>query len=130
IKLTISTGEITLVKEDLLIDTQQLEGYFSLSDGGVTVVLDTNLTPELEEEGFVRELISKIQTMRKDSGFEVMDHITVTLAGNEKLSALAERNKDTICHDVLAVSINSAASAEGKDWDINGEKVTIAVAKV
>ena len=93
-------------------------------------MLDTNLTPELEEEGYVRELISKIQTMRKDSGFEVMDHITVTLAGNEKLSALAERNRDTISHDVLAEDIISADSAEGKEWDINGEKVTIAVAKV
>ncbi len=130
IKLNISSGEITLEKEDLLIDTQQLEGYYSLTDGGVTVVLDTNLTPELEEEGYVRELISKIQTMRKDSGFEVMDHITVTLAGNEKLSALAERNRDTISHDVLAEDIISADSAEGKEWDINGEKVTIAVAKV
>ncbi|MBR1724454.1 MAG: class I tRNA ligase family protein, partial [Ruminococcus sp.] len=130
LKLTISSGEIELAKEDLLIETEQLEGFYSLTDGGVTVVLDTNLTPELEEEGFVRELISKIQTMRKDSGFEVMDHITVTLAGNDKLAALAERNSETISHDVLAEAITSADSADGKEWDINGEKVTIAVKKV
>ena len=130
LKLVISTGEIELAKEDLLIETQQLEGYYSLTDGGVTVVLDTNLTPELEEEGFVREFISKIQTMRKDSGFEVMDHITVTVAGSEKIAEIAKRNSDAISHDVLAESITSADSAEGKEWDINGEKVTIAVKKV
>ncbi|MGN0633809.1 MAG: isoleucine--tRNA ligase, partial [Oscillospiraceae bacterium] len=127
LKLNISTGEIVLFKEDVLIETEQKAGFFTLTDGGVTVALNTELTPELIEEGFVRELISKIQTMRKDSGFEVMDHIVVTLAGNEKLSQIAERNKETISHDVLAENIISADSADGKEWDINGEKVTIAV---
>ncbi len=130
LKITVSTGEISLAKEDLLIETEQLEGFYSLTDSGVTVVLDTNLTEELIEEGFVREIISKIQTMRKDSGFEVMDHIAVSLTGSDKLAALCERNKDAISHDVLAESISYDNAENGKEWDINGEKVTIAVKKL
>ena len=130
LKLNISTGEIVLFKEDVLIETEQKAGFFTLTDGGVTAALNTELTPELIEEGFVRELISKIQTMRKDSDFEVMDHIVVTLAGSEKLSQIAEKNKAAISSDVLAEDIITADSADGKEWDINGEKVTIAVKKV
>lgn len=129
LKLNISSGEIALAKEDLLIETEQKEGFYSLTDNGVTVVLDTNLTEELIEEGFVREIISKIQTMRKESGFEVMDHISVAIAGSEKLAALCERNKESICHDVLAEEMTYTADG-GKEWDINGEKVTIAVKKL
>ncbi|MBQ4625868.1 MAG: hypothetical protein IJB45_01290, partial [Clostridia bacterium] len=97
---------------------------------GVTVVLDTNLTPELIEEGFVRELISKIQTMRKDAGFEVMDTIKIYVSGNEKIEAIFANNKETITHDVLATEIiPSAGGSYAKEWDINGEKVTLGVEK-
>ena len=93
-------------------------------------MLDTNLTPELIEEGFVRELISKIQTMRKDAGFEVMDTIKIYVSGNDKIAAIFEANKASIAHDVLATDINAAQGGSyTKDWDINGEKVTLGVEK-
>ena len=131
LKMTISTGEITLAKEDLLIESQQKEGFFTLTEGGVTVALDTTLTEELIEEGFVREITSKIQTMRKDSGFEVMDHINVSISGNDKLAELVKKNADQISHDVLAEQINYNENAQNsKEWDINGEKVTIGVTKL
>jgi isoleucyl-tRNA synthetase len=130
IKIEVSTGEITLFKEDLLIETEQKDGYYTLTDGGITVAIDTALTPELIEEGYVREVISKIQNMRKDSGFEVMDHIIVTVSGSEKVLDVIEKNKEVISHDVLAEDITRADNADGKDWDINGEKVAIAVKKV
>ena len=88
LKLDVNGQEIELFKEDLLIDTAQIEGYESVNDNGITVVLDTNLSPELLEEGFVREIISKIQTMRKEAGFEVMDKIKVTYKGSEKAEAV------------------------------------------
>ena len=131
-KLTFTAGgtEITLAPEDLLIETVQKEGFQAESGGGVTVVLDTNLTPELLEEGFVRELISKIQTMRKDAGFEVMDTIKIYVSGNEKIQQIFESNRATITHDVLATDIiESAGGSYAKDWDINGEKVTLGVEK-
>ena len=126
--LALPSGEVQLKEEDLLIETAQQEGFYTLSDRGVTVVLDTTLTPELVEEGFVREIISKIQTMRKEAGFEVTDHITVYVDGNENLAELVTRNSDTICEDVLADGI-VLAQTDGfvKEWDINGEKVTFAV---
>ncbi len=131
LRMTISTGEITLSKEDLLIESQQKEGFFTLTEGKVTVALNTELTPELIEEGFVREITSKIQTMRKDSGFEVMDHITVSISGNDKLAQLVKKNSEQISHDVLAQEIKYGESAENsKEWDINGEKVTIGVTKL
>ncbi len=131
LKMTISTGEITLAKEDLLIETQQKDGFFTLTEGGVTVALDTTLTDELIEEGFVREITSKIQTMRKDSGFEVMDHITVYLSGNDKLAKLVEKNSDQISKDVLAQEIKYGENADNsKEWDINGEKITLGVTKL
>ena len=130
--LTFMAGdtEISLAVEDLLIETVQKEGFQAESGNGVTVVLDTNLTPELIEEGFVRELISKIQTMRKDAGFEVMDTIKIYVSGNEKIEAIFESNKETITHDVLATDIIvSAGGSYTKNWDINGEKVTLGVEK-
>ena len=131
--LTLQDGDaqILLAKEDLLIDMTQQPGFVAQEDGAVTVVLDTNLTPELIEEGYVYELISKIQTMRKDSGFEVMDHIHVSLTGNDKLSDIAEKNAEMITTKVLADGIgrNEALEHE-KEWDINGEKVTIGVQKI
>ena len=130
IKLNISIGEITLFKEDLLIESEQKAGFFTLTDGGVTVAIDTELTPELIEEGMVREVISKLQTMRKDSGFEVMDHIKVAVSGSEKVFGIIEKNKEQIAHDVLAEDISAADAENAKEWDINGEKVAIAVEKV
>ena len=130
LKLEVSTGEIELAKEDLLIETAQVEGYVSMSDFGITVVLDINLTPELIEEGFVREIISKIQTMRKEAGFEVMDMITIYVSGNEKLEELGRRKKEMLLTDVMATDVVTG-SADGftKEWDINGEKVTLGVKK-
>ena len=103
---------------------------FTVSDKGVTVALDTELTEELIEEGFVKELISKIQTMRKDSDFNVTDHINVTLSGNQKIADIALKNKDAIATIVLADSITVGEAAKAKDWDINGENVAIEVVRV
>ena len=128
IKLNISIGEIALTAEDLLIDAQQKEGFYTLSDRGITVAIDTTLTTELIEEGFVRELVSKLQTMRKEAGFNVTDHITITIEGSEKVTAIAQSYADDIVGDTLADSL-TVASPVGftKEWDINGETVTIGV---
>ena len=122
--------QISITKEDLLISSAKMEGYESMSDYGITVVIDTNLTEELIEEGFVREIVSKIQTMRKDSGFEVMDNINITIAGSEKVVAIALKNADSIMGDTLGKSLVNAEGENAKEWDINGEKVTISVAKI
>ena len=126
---TIST-EVVLLEEDLLITMTQMEGYVTEGDNSVTVVMDTNLTPELIEEGFVRELISKIQTMRKEAGFEVMDHIAVSYQADEKVTSVFEKFADDIKSEVLADKI-AAGSLAGyeKDWNINGEQVKLAVEK-
>ena len=130
LKLDSISDEVVLSKEDLLIEMTQMEGYVTQSDNNITVVLDTNLTPELIEEGFVREIISKIQTMRKDAGFEVMDHIAVTYEADEKLSNVFEKFGDEIKTEVLAVSIKSGElKGYEKDWKINGEAVKLAVEK-
>ncbi len=127
---TVGENEIVLAPEDLLIGTVQKEGFQAESDRGITVVLDTNLTDALIEEGFVRELISKIQTMRKDAGFEVMDTIKIYVSGNAKIESIFAANKDGICSDVLATDIiASAGGSFAKEWDINGEKVTLGVEK-
>ena len=131
IRFTVDGSEISLAEEDLLIDMAQKEGFVTEADNYVTVVLDTNLTPELIEEGFVFEVISKIQTMRKDAGFEVMDHIRVSLAGNEKLAEIVKKNREAIAAKVLADEILTDTSlAVSKEWNVNGEKVTIGVEKV
>ena len=131
IRFTVDGSEISLAEEDLLIDVAQKEGFVTEADNYVTVVLDTNLTPELIEEGFEFEVISKIQTMRKDAGFEVMDHIRVSLAGNEKLAEIVKKNRDAIAAKVLADEILTDTSlAVSKEWNVNGEKVTIGVEKV
>ncbi len=128
--LTVDGTAVDLAEEDLLIETVQREGFTAQSDNGVTVVLDLALTEELIEEGFVRELISKIQTMRKKAGFEVMDRITVYEKGNEKLRGIMEANKDLLCREVLADAIVfDETDGFEKDWDINGEPVTLAVKK-
>jgi isoleucyl-tRNA synthetase len=131
LRLEVNGVAVELLEEDLLIETARKEGYVSQEDGAITVVLDTNLTPELIEEGYVFELISKIQTMRKESGFEVMDRIRVSLGGNRKLSAVAAANEAAIAGKVLADKIEQDEHlANEKTWDINGEKVTIGVQKI
>ena len=121
---------VTLTREDLLIESAQMPGYESASDKGITVVLDTNLTDALIEEGYVREIISKVQTMRKDSGFEVTDHIALSVFGNGKLAEIVTRNAAEIAENVLADKLLTTPADGGKDWDINGEAVTISVAKI
>ena len=121
---------VVLSKEDLLIDTAQMEGYVTEEDNMVTVVLDTNLSQELIEEGFVREIISKVQTMRKEAGFEVMDKIVVYSAGNEKLEGLMKTYKDEILGDVMAADVRfNEMKGYTKEWNINGESVTLGVEK-
>ncbi len=121
---------VVLSKEDLLIDTAQMEGYVTEEDNMVTVVLDTNLSQELIEEGFVREIISKVQTMRKEAGFEVMDKIVVYSAGNEKLEGLMKTYSDEILGDVMAVDVRfDEVKGYTKEWSINGESVTLGVEK-
>ncbi len=128
--LDLPGGEVSLAVEDLLIDTAQTEGYFAVADKGVTVALDTNLTPELIEEGFVREIVSKIQTMRKEAGFEVMDRITVYADGNDKVQAILEANADGVLGDVMATALKCGETAGFvKEWNINGETVTLGVEK-
>ena len=131
LRFEVNDTEVELTKEDLLIDMTQKEGYVSQEDGKMTVVLDTNLTEGLVEEGFVYELISKIQTMRKEAGFEVMDHIRVSVNGNEKLAEIAARNRETISGKVLAEEMTAGVDfAVAKEWEnVNGEKVTIAIEK-
>ncbi len=122
--------EVELTKDDLLIDTAQMEGFVSEGDNTVTVVLDTNLTPELIEEGLVREIISKIQTMRKEAGFEVMNHIALYASGNERIAQILEKYGDEIKEDVLADSIlEGQTGGYTKEWNINGETVTLGVEK-
>ena len=129
--LSLPSGEVTLETEDLLIEAKQKDGFYTVSDRGITVAIDTTLTKELIEEGFVRELISKIQTMRKEAGFNVTDHIKVTVSGSERVTDIAVLKKADIAGDTLADSVESAdAAGYTKDWDINGEKVTIGVEKV
>ena len=123
--------EVSLAEEDLLIDMAQKDGFVAEADNYVTVVLDTNLTEDLIEEGFVYEIISKIQTMRKDADFEVMDHIKVSFNGNEKVAQIAAKNEAVIAGKVLAESIGTGESLSvSKEWNVNGEKVTIDVEKV
>ncbi|MBO4291243.1 MAG: class I tRNA ligase family protein, partial [Lachnospiraceae bacterium] len=132
-KLTFTVGDVQveLAEEDLLITMSQKEGYVSQEDNHMTVVLDTNLTEELIEEGYANEIISKIQNMRKDNGFEVMDHIRVSLNGNDKLMQVAEKNREAICSKVLAEELVSGAQfAVSSEWNINGETVTISLERV
>ena len=131
LKFDVDGVAVELTKDDLLIDMAQKEGYVSQEDNRMTVVLDTNLTPELVEEGFVYEIISKIQTMRKESGFEVTDHIRVSINGNDKLSEIAQKNKEAISSKVLADELTSGAEyGVSKEWNINGENAVIAVERV
>ncbi len=129
--LDIQGQEVILLEEDLLIDTAQMEGYVSAQEGELTVVLDTNLTPDLIEEGFVREVISKVQTMRKEAGFEVMDKICVYAMGNEKIEKICQDHREEMKSEVLANDITlGLAKGYVKEWNINGETVTLGVEKL
>ncbi|MBQ8526515.1 MAG: isoleucine--tRNA ligase [Clostridia bacterium] len=130
ITLDIDGNEIRLETADLLIESSKSDSYATESDHGITVVLDTQLSEELIEEGFVREIISKVQTMRKDSGFEVMDNIRLFVTGNDKVGAIVAKNAETIKDEVLAAEIADGTCDNSKEWNINGEKVSIGVEKL
>ena len=131
IKFDVAGTEVSLAEEDLLIEMTQKEGYVTEADNYVTVVLDTNLTDELLEEGCVNEIISKLQTMRKDSGFEVMDRIKVYVDGNDKIAEIVKKNEASIAGKVLANEVlYNATTALSKEWNINGEKVTLGVERI
>ncbi len=131
IKFDVDGTEISLAEEDLLIEMTQKEGYVTEADNYVTVVLDTNLTDELLEEGSVNEIISKLQTMRKDSGFEVMDRIKLYIDGNDKLAEIIKKNEAAIAGKVLANEvIYNTKNDQSKEWNINGEKISLGVERV
>lgn len=128
LKLTLKTGDVMLKPEDVEVTMAQTEGYNCQRYNGVTIALDTTLTEDLLEEGFVREVISKVQTMRKENGFEVTDHIKVSLSGNEKLENLVKKNEQYLKEVTLADEVAyGLLDGTSKEWNINGEKVTIAV---
>jgi len=137
--LTLSTGDVRLAEEDLLVEAVQQEGLYTLSEGGVTVALDTVLTPELEAEGLMREVISKVQTMRKDAGFEVTDHIALYVDGSAAVKAVVADNEAVFTKDVLADAVkvgetladaDEAGVALSKEWKINGNDAVLGVRKV
>lgn len=128
VSIVLDGVEEKIMREDLLIEAAQKEGYVSATDRGVTVVLDTNLTEELIEEGFVREIISKVQTMRKDSGFEVMDKIVLGISGNVKIEEICRNNEEEIKRIVMADEIRYGEKDEiSKEWSLNGEDVVLSV---
>lgn len=132
-KLSFDFGEgpVELTADDLLIETTQREGFYTVSDRDITVAIDTVLTPALIEEGFMREIISKVQTMRKEAGFEVTDHIRITMEGSEKVTAVAEARKAEITGATLAESLTVGTPVGyTKEWDLNGEKATLGVEKI
>ena len=130
IKFVVDGENIELKEEDVLIETAQMDGYVTENDKNITIVLDTNLSEELLEEGFVREIISKIQTMRKEAEFEVLDKITVYYGDNAKIENIINKNIDQIKEDVLATSIvKGEKQGFSKDWNINGENVCLSVVK-
>jgi isoleucyl-tRNA synthetase len=131
LKLALSDGEIALGEEDLLISTAQAAHFVSMTDNGITVVLDTRMTPELIEEGFVREIVSKIQSMRKEADFNVTSNINIYLSGNEKIAQIVRDNYDSVCGDTLGASVvYDTVGGISKEWEINGEKVTLGVEEI
>lgn len=131
LKFDVNGTEVVLTEEDLLIETAQMEGYVSENDNDITVVLDTNLTDELIEEGFVREIISKIQTMRKEAGFEITDRICVYAKDNQKIQEVMAAHWAEIQSEVLALDVKyNEAEGYVKEWNINSEKVTMGVVKL
>ena len=131
LKFSFDGTDVELKEEDLLIEMSNKEGFVEQNDNKLTVILDNNLTEDLLEEGYVRELISKIQTMRKEAGFEVMDKIRISMTGNEKLETYLTENGDFVKTETMASEIDLAGvSGYTKEWDINGEKVTLGVEKI
>ncbi len=131
IKLSLPSGEVELLLEDLLIEAKQREGFYTMSDRGITVALDTVLTPELITEGNIRELVSKIQTMRKEAGFNVMDHIRITVSGSDAICKTAAENSSDITGDTLADELVIGENTGYiKEWNINGENVTLGVERL
>ena len=128
-KFDIDGTEISLAAEDVLVSTEENAGFVTVTEHDLSVVLDTNLTPELIEEGFVREIVSKVQTMRKEAGFEVTDHIVLSHHGNSLIESIFAKHGAEIAADTLADSIKPGASGYVKDWEINGESVTLGVEK-
>ena len=131
LKLALPGGEVDLTAEELLIDTAQKEGFTSISDRGLTVVLDTTLNDQLIEEGFVREIVSKLQSMRKDAGFNVVDHIEVYHQGSQKIAQVLRDNEQSILSDVLGEACHhDQLDGYTAQWDINGETTTFGVKKL
>ena len=128
-KFDIDGTEISLAAEDVLVSTEENAGFVTVTEHDLSVVLDTNLTPELIEEGFVREIVSKVQTMRKEAGFEVTDHIVLSHHGNSRIESIFARHGADIAADTLADSIKLGSAGYVKDWEINGESVTLGVEK-
>ena len=128
-KFDIDGTEISLAAEDVLVSTEENAGFVTVTEHDLSVVLDTNLTPELIEEGFVREIVSKVQTMRKEAGFEVTDHIVLSHHGNSLIEGIFARHGAEIAADTLADSIKLGSAGYVKDWEINGESVTLGVEK-
>ena len=128
-KFDIDGTEISLAAEDVLVSTEENAGFVTVTEHDLSVVLDTNLTPELIEEGFVREIVSKVQTMRKEAGFEVTDHIVLSHHGNSLIEGIFARHGAEISADTLADSIKLGSAGYVKDWEINGESVTLGVEK-
>ncbi|MEI6603265.1 MAG: isoleucine--tRNA ligase [Clostridia bacterium] len=130
LELQVGDVAVTLLQEDLLIEETQKPGYIAETQGDIIVVLDTNLTPELIEEGFVREIISKVQSMRKEAGFEVLERITLFHTGNTKLADIIVRNEALIAEEVLAVAVvDSTGTGFNKEWNVNGETIHLGVSK-
>ena len=129
VSFTLDGTEVTLAAGDVLTEQTQKPGFTAMEDKGVTVVLDTNLTEDLIREGYAREIISKLQTMRKEAGFEVTDRIHVTFAGDDKLAAAIEAFRDMISRTTLALTITRGEAADGREWDINGIKAVLGVQK-
>ena len=128
LKLSYQGGEVVLKPEDIEVSMAQTDGFNCQRYNGVTIALDTTLTEDLLEEGFVREIISKVQTMRKENGFEVTDHIKVSLSGNDKLQALVQKNESYLKEITLADEVAyGTTGGTAKEWNINGESVTIAL---
>lgn len=129
--MSLSDGEISLAPEELLVETAQKEGFTSVSDRGLTVVLDTTLNEELIQEGFVREIVSKLQSMRKDAGFNVTDHIEVYQQGSEKVAQVLKSFESSILHDVLGEACHyGELDGYTAQWDVNGEETSFGVKKV
>ena len=130
LSFTFDGTPVTLTRDDLLIEMTQADGFEAVSDKGITVVIDKHLTPELLEEGLVRELVSKVQNMRKDSGFEVTDHIVLSVSGNDRVADVVKKNEAMIAEDTLADRVIYTAGDDAREWSLNGEKVFLSVKKV